>query len=101
MNRLVRDLVKGIPAVFESDEYQHEVKRLGESFKARRDKLINSFEKKLAAQEFKLIQVQMGPFFKMDVLPVIENQPTQIWPPTHAPMKLNASLYRHTPALLC
>lgn len=78
MNRLVKDLVKGIPAIFESEEYQREVKRIGESFKIRRDRIIDAFEKKLAAQGFKLIQVQMGPFFKMDVLPVIEDQPMQI-----------------------
>ena len=78
INRLVEGLVKGIPAVFESDEYQKERKRVSEKYNVRRQAVVGAFEKKLNAQGFKLIQVQMGPFVKTDALPVIDDQPVQI-----------------------
>jgi len=78
MNRLVDGLVKGIPAVFESDEYQQARKKVAEKFNAQRQIVISGFEKELTAKGFKLIQVQLGPYVKPDVLPIIENQPTQI-----------------------
>jgi lon-related putative ATP-dependent protease len=78
VNRLVDSLTKGIPAVFESDEYQQARKKVAEKFNQRRQAIIGAFEKDLSKQGFKLIQVQMGPFVRPDVLPVIEDQPTQI-----------------------
>ena len=78
MKLLVKNLVSGIPALLESDEYQKAINRIVEPFNTRRTKIINDFEKKLMKKGFKLMQIQLGPLTKMDIVPNVEEQPIQI-----------------------
>jgi lon-related putative ATP-dependent protease len=78
IDRLVEALKTGIPGVFESDEYQQQRKRVAAVFEEQRQKIIKDFEQKLKEKEFTLIQVQMGPFMRHDVLPVMDGNAVQI-----------------------
>ena len=78
MEHLVEALKSGIPAVFDSDEYQQQRKRVASSFDEHRQKIVKAFEQKLKSKGFTLIQMQMGPFLRHDVLPVLEGNAVQI-----------------------
>jgi lon-related putative ATP-dependent protease len=75
MEDLVEDLVKNIPAVFESRRYEEQRKGILEHFQARQRSILKDFEKKVKEKQFELVQVQMGPIVKPEVSPVINGQP--------------------------
>jgi lon-related putative ATP-dependent protease len=78
VDRLVENLTAGIPAVFDSEQYQEERKRVANVFNERRQAVIKEFEEKLQGRDFAMIQVQMGPFMKPDILPKIDGKPVPI-----------------------
>jgi lon-related putative ATP-dependent protease len=75
MQDLVEDLIKNIPAVFESRRYEEQRKGILEHFQARQRSILKDFEKKVKERQFELVQVQMGPIVKPEVSPVINGQP--------------------------
>jgi len=75
MEDLIEDLVKNIPAVFESRRYEEQRKAILEHFQARQRSILKDFEKKVKEKQFELVQVQMGPIVKPEVSPVINGQP--------------------------
>jgi lon-related putative ATP-dependent protease len=74
MEDLIEDLVKNIPAVFESRRYEEQRKVILEHFQARQRSILKDFEKKVKEKQFELVQVQMGPIVKPEVSPVINDQ---------------------------
>jgi ATP-dependent Lon protease len=75
MTRLVKVLKRDIPRVLESEPYQEKRKQIVETNQETRKKIIQDFEKKAKDGGFALVQVQMGPFVKPEVVPVIEENP--------------------------
>ncbi len=76
MARLVEDLQRDIPALFESQRYQDERRSVVEHFQARQKSVLQDFEKKVREQGFELVQVQTGMMMRPDIVPVIEENPT-------------------------
>jgi lon-related putative ATP-dependent protease len=74
MEDLIEELVKNIPAVFESRRYEEQRKAILEHFQARQRSILKDFEKKVKEKQFELVQVQMGPVVKPEVSPVINGQ---------------------------
>jgi lon-related putative ATP-dependent protease len=74
MEDLIEELVKNIPAVFESRRYEEQRKAILEHFQARQRSILKDFEKKVKEKQFELVQVQMGPIVKPEVSPVINGQ---------------------------
>lgn len=74
MKLLIEELVKNIPAVFESRRYQEQRKALLEHFQNRQRSVLKDFEKKVKEKQFELIQVQMGPIVKPEISPVVNGQ---------------------------
>ena len=75
MDNLVIELVKNIPAVFESKRYQEERKRQMELFQERQRSILKEFERKVKEKNFEVIQVQAGTSIRPDITPVVNNEP--------------------------
>jgi lon-related putative ATP-dependent protease len=75
MEFLVNSLLSTISGIFASEEYKQQRKEIVEIFKQRQAKIIEEFEKKVAEEGFVLVQVQMGPYVKPDLQPVVEEKP--------------------------
>jgi ATP-dependent Lon protease len=76
MDNLIRALKRDVPKILESESYQGKRKEIIDDYQGRRKKMIQDLEKKVDAEGFSLVQVQMGPFVKPEVLPVVEENPT-------------------------
>jgi len=75
MDDLIADLLKNIPAVFESRRYQEARKQTLELFQERQRSVLKDFEKKVHEQGFELIQVQTGQVMRPDIAPIVDNAP--------------------------
>ncbi len=75
LNEFIESLKKNIPQIFESEEYKSRKKAITESFREKQKAIIKEFEKKVDAENFKIVQVQMGPFTRPAILPVVMGNP--------------------------
>lgn len=75
---LLGELLKGIPAVFESRRYQEQRKSLLEHFQSRQRSILKDFEKKVKEQGFEVVQVQSGPGMRPEIAPVLNGTPQSI-----------------------
>lgn len=78
MDELVKDLVKSIPLIFESESYQNQRNKLVDKYREIEKKLVSGFEKKVKKQGFILVQVQVGPFSKPEIAPLVDGKPASI-----------------------
>jgi lon-related putative ATP-dependent protease len=75
IEHLVTSLLKTISGIFASEEYKQRRKEIVEIYKQKQAEIIQEFEKKVAQEGFVLVQVQMGPYVKPDLQPVLEEKP--------------------------
>lgn len=78
MDELVNDLIKSIPLIFESESYQGHRNKLVDKYRELEKNLVNKFEAKVKKQGFILVQVQVGPFSKPEIAPMIDGKPVSI-----------------------
>ncbi|MEW5806597.1 MAG: ATP-binding protein [Acidobacteriota bacterium] len=71
MEYLIEALQKNIPSIFESEQYQARRNFLIESYKDNEKAIVREFEKKVEAESFTLIQVQMGPYARPEIVPIV------------------------------
>ncbi|MDI6766113.1 MAG: ATP-binding protein [Bacteroidota bacterium] len=76
MDNLIQEMIKDIPAVFDSKRFKDERKRAMEFFQERQRSVLKDFEQKVKERGFEVIQVQVGPMMRPDIAPVINGQPT-------------------------
>jgi len=78
MEGLIDSLKRNIPAVFESEAYKERRKELARESEEGQKGILEEFEKQTKHEGFALVQIQMGPFVKPDVQPVIEGKPVSL-----------------------
>ncbi len=78
MANLVDTLKKHIPSLLESDKYQKSKDAITESFKKKQHELVKEFEDKVKSENFTVVQVQIGPYTKPDILPIIDKNPVNL-----------------------
>ena len=82
LRREMRDLIvhmrTNIQQIYESDAYKERTKEVVERYKETEKELIRLFEDRIKAENFALIQVQLGPFSKPEIAPLIAGEPHQI-----------------------
>ena len=78
MDNLVNTLRKHIPLLLESEKYQKSKDSLTEDFKKKQQSLVKEFEEKVKANNFTIVQIQIGPYTRPDIFPVIDKKPTNI-----------------------
>lgn len=75
MDNLIQEMLKDIPAVFDSKRFKDERKRAMEFFQERQRSVLKDFEQKVKERGYEVIQVQVGPVMRPDIAPVINGQP--------------------------
>ncbi len=71
MDDLVEALKKEVPQIFEGEEYQKNRRDLVEKHRDREKGFIKDFENRAKKEGFAVVQVQMGPFTRPDVVPMV------------------------------
>ncbi|MBI5249210.1 MAG: AAA family ATPase [Desulfomonile tiedjei] len=78
MNDLVNMLKKKIPAIFESEEFQAARNEIVNRHMGAQKALFKNFENKVSSESFMMVQVQVGPFTRPDLAPVVVGNPMKI-----------------------
>lgn len=78
MTDLITALKKKIPAVFESEEFQTARNEIVNRHMGAQKALFKNFENKVNAESFMMVQVQVGPFTRPDLAPVVVGNPMKI-----------------------
>jgi ATP-dependent Lon protease len=75
MGNFLAELLKNIPAVFESRRYQEQRKTLLEHFQDRQRTVLKDFERKVKERGFEVVQVQGGATTRPEIAPVLDGNP--------------------------
>ena len=75
MDLLVERLRSEIPQVFDSESFRERAEAVTEHYNTRQKEMILDFEKRAKNEGFALVTIQMGPYTKPDVVPLIEDKP--------------------------
>ncbi|MBN1398406.1 MAG: AAA family ATPase [Bacteroidetes bacterium] len=78
MENLLKELLRDIPAVYESQRYQQARKKLVQHFQDRQKSVLQDFEHRVKEQGFDLVQVQVGTAMRPDIVPVVNGTPTAL-----------------------
>jgi lon-related putative ATP-dependent protease len=76
MANLIRDLVRDLPALYESQRFQQARKQVVSHFQERQRSVLLDFEKKVKEKGFELVQVQVGNLMRPDIVPVVGEKAT-------------------------
>ncbi|MHB8053859.1 MAG: Lon protease family protein [Candidatus Aminicenantales bacterium] len=75
MDNLIARLQENISNLLKSDYYSERRDAIVEARQNRQKEILKAFEEETAREGFSVIQVQMGPFVKPDLIPVVNDQP--------------------------
>jgi hypothetical protein len=75
MDDLVSNLTKQIPLIFESDQFKKTSEEAMEGFRTKQKEMVRNFNDRIQNEGFQLVQFQIGPFTRQDVVPVYEGKP--------------------------
>jgi ATP-dependent Lon protease len=78
METLIETLKKKIPLVFENETYLNKKKEVVEKYRNKQAEMFREFEKKVNQEGFALVQIQMGPYSRPGIFPVVEGNPVNI-----------------------
>ncbi len=78
MEGLVRDLSESIPEVLKDQAFRERLERAVGELQQKERELVQSFEKEVADAGFGLVQVQVGPITRPEVLPVVDGEPVAV-----------------------
>ena len=75
VRELVANLQQAFPALYESEPYKEARRRVQGRYQERLRKLFGGFEKRLVAEKFQIVQVQLGMTTRTDIFPVVDDKP--------------------------
>jgi len=78
METLIETLKKKIPLIFENETYLNKKKEVFERYRNKQAEMFREFEKKVNKENFALVQIQMGPYSRPGIFPVIEGNPVNL-----------------------
>lgn len=78
LNALLQELLKALPAAFESRRYQEERKSMLEHFQSRQRSALKDLERRVKEKGFEVVQVQSGPGVRPEIAPVIDGNPVNM-----------------------
>ncbi len=78
MATLLRDLLRDVPAVYESQRYQRQRRLTVQHFQDRQKSILQDFERRVKDHGFDLVQVQVGGGMRPEVVPVVNGNPATI-----------------------
>ncbi|MGQ9693597.1 MAG: AAA family ATPase [Thermodesulfobacteriota bacterium] len=71
MEVFIETLKKNIPLIFEGEEYQRQKRELIEKHRQKEKSIVKEFENRAKKEGFAVAQVQVGPFTRPDVVPLV------------------------------
>jgi ATP-dependent Lon protease len=78
MEMLIDTLKKKIPLLFENETYLNKKKEVVEKYRNKQAEMFREFEKKVNKEGFSLVQIQMGPYSRPGIFPLVEGNPVNI-----------------------
>jgi len=78
MENLIETLKKKIPLMFENETYLNKKKEVVEKFRNKQAEMFREFEKKVNKEGFALVQIQMGPYSRPGIFPLVEGNPVNM-----------------------
>ncbi|MBD3163196.1 MAG: AAA family ATPase, partial [Candidatus Eisenbacteria bacterium] len=78
MEELVVHMRTSIQQIYESEQFKERTKQIVERYKEREKEIVRQLEEKIREESFALIQVQLGPFSKPEIAPVVDGEPMQM-----------------------
>ena len=78
MEALIESLKKKIPLSFENETYLNKKKEVVERYRNKQAEIFREFEKKVNKEGFTLVQIQMGPYSRPGIFPLVEGNPVNI-----------------------
>jgi ATP-dependent Lon protease len=78
MDTLIETLKKKIPLMFENETYLNKKKEVVERYRNKQAEMFREFEKKVNKENFALVQIQMGPYSRPGIFPIVEGNPVNI-----------------------
>src|SRR3990170_8789199 len=78
MEALIESLKKKIPLMFENETYLNKKKEVVEKYRHTQAETFREFEKKVGKEGFALVQIQMGPYSRPGIFPLVEGNPVNI-----------------------
>ncbi|HXX33963.1 MAG TPA: ATP-binding protein, partial [Thermodesulfobacteriota bacterium] len=78
METFIETLKKKIPLIFENETYLNKKKEVVEKFRNKQAEMFREFEKKVNKEGFALVQIQMGPYSRPGIFPLIEGNPVNM-----------------------
>lgn len=78
MDDMILHLQKQIPHVFESEDFKKKSEHIVNIYMERQKEMIKAFNEKIQKENFQLVQFQVGPYTKQDIVPVYDGKPVPI-----------------------
>jgi hypothetical protein len=78
MDELVAYLRRQLPFIFESESFKKETEEMMEMYRTKQKDLFREFNDKIYKENFQLVQFQIGPFTRQDIVPLYEVKPVPI-----------------------
>ena len=75
MREVVRHVRRDLPRVFQDEPYRKGHERIEERYRKKQREIIGAFEKKVAAEGFALVQVQVGAATSPQIVPLVDGEP--------------------------
>ena len=78
MANFIRDLIRDLPTLYESQRFQQARKAVLNHFQDRQKSILLDFEKKVKERGFELVQVQVGNLMRPDIAPLVGEKATNL-----------------------
>ncbi len=78
MDDVVIFLKNEIPKILESDDFKKSSEETINTYRAKQKELIKAFNERLHKENLQIVQFQIGPYMKQDVVPVFEGKPVPL-----------------------
>ena len=78
MDEMVAYLRRQLPFIFESESFKKETEEMMEMYRTKQKDLFREFNDKIYKENFQLVQFQIGPFTRQDIVPLYEGKPVPI-----------------------
>jgi ATP-dependent Lon protease len=78
MEELIESLIRDLPRLFDSEEYRKHRTVMVEAASKQQKNELKEFEKRVQEQGFALVQVQMGPLMRPQLVPVVAGNPVDM-----------------------
>lgn len=78
MEELIQGLLRDLPKIFDSELYQRQRTAIVDAGNQEQKALFREFEKRIEGEGFAMVQVQIGPLTRPNIVPVHEDKPTDL-----------------------